>query len=160
MFRVQGSGFRVQGSEFRVQGSGFRVQGSGFRVQCSVFRVLSSEKGTSRRRAFRSARSLPFFSKALCFQGRGSAGCCDRGGKTKKCFPVLSSRSGPVDPSFRALFERLKFTVRRHTCNKDSLSFQKYRRTSPPVPRHNKLLQQMVCQRLPWLLAHHILGGY
>ena len=28
---------------------------------------------------------------------------------------------GPVDPSFRALSERLKFTVRRHRFNKDSL---------------------------------------
>ena len=27
-----------------------------------------------------------------------------------------------VDPSFRALFGRLKFTVRRHTFNQDSLS--------------------------------------
>ena len=29
---------------------------------------------------------------------------------------------GPVDPSFRALPGRLKFTVRRHKCNKDFLS--------------------------------------
>ena len=29
---------------------------------------------------------------------------------------------GPVDPSFRALSGRLKFTVRRHQFNKDSLS--------------------------------------
>ena len=29
---------------------------------------------------------------------------------------------GPVDPSFRALSGRLKFTVRRHKFNKDSLS--------------------------------------
>ena len=29
---------------------------------------------------------------------------------------------GPVDPSFRALFERLKFTVRCHKFNKDSVS--------------------------------------
>jgi hypothetical protein len=32
------------------------------------------------------------------------------------------SPSGPVDPSFGALTGRLKFTVRRHECNKDSLS--------------------------------------
>ena len=31
------------------------------------------------------------------------------------------SRLGPVDPSFRALFGRLKFTVRRHKFNKDAL---------------------------------------
>ena len=31
---------------------------------------------------------------------------------------------GPVDPSFRALSGRLKFTVRRHEFNKDSLSRQ------------------------------------
>ena len=28
---------------------------------------------------------------------------------------------GPVDPSFRALSERLKFTIRRHQSNKDLL---------------------------------------
>ena len=33
-----------------------------------------------------------------------------------------SSRVGPVDPSFRALSGRLKFTVRRNKFNKDSLS--------------------------------------
>jgi len=33
-----------------------------------------------------------------------------------------SSRPGPVDPSFRAFSGRLKFTVRRHKFNKDSLS--------------------------------------
>ena len=32
------------------------------------------------------------------------------------------SPSGPVDPSFRALSRRLKFTVRRHKLYKDSLS--------------------------------------
>jgi len=30
----------------------------------------------------------------------------------------------PVDPSFRALSKRLKFTVRRHTFNQDSRFFQ------------------------------------
>ena len=39
---------------------------------------------------------------------------------------VSSSLLGPADPSFRALSGRLKFTVRRHRCNKDSPS-------SPPV---------------------------
>ena len=34
----------------------------------------------------------------------------------------LSSLLGPVDPSFRALSGRLKFTVRRHKFNKDFLS--------------------------------------
>ena len=33
---------------------------------------------------------------------------------------LLTSLSGPIDPSFRALSRRLKFTVRRHTFNKDS----------------------------------------
>ena len=32
------------------------------------------------------------------------------------------SLSGPVDPSFRALYGRLKFTVRCHMFNKDSLA--------------------------------------
>jgi len=32
---------------------------------------------------------------------------------------------GPVDPSFRALSGRLKFTVRRHKFNKDSLSLKR-----------------------------------
>jgi len=35
---------------------------------------------------------------------------------------VSSSILGPVDPSFRALSGRLKFTVRRHEFNNDSLS--------------------------------------
>ena len=35
--------------------------------------------------------------------------------------PHSCSLSGPVDPSLRALFGRLKFTVRRHKCNKDFL---------------------------------------
>ena len=35
---------------------------------------------------------------------------------------VLSSLLGPVDPSFRALSGRLKFTVQRHKFNIDSLS--------------------------------------
>jgi len=38
-------------------------------------------------------------------------------------FPVSSSLLGPVLPSFRALSGRLKFTVRRHKSNKDSLPF-------------------------------------
>jgi len=37
---------------------------------------------------------------------------------------VSSSLLGPVDPSFRALSGRLKFTVRRHKFNKDSFSWQ------------------------------------
>ena len=35
---------------------------------------------------------------------------------------VSLSLLGPVDPSFRALSGRLKFTVRRHKFNKDSFS--------------------------------------
>ena len=34
---------------------------------------------------------------------------------------VASLLLGPVDPSFRALPGRLKFTIRRHKFNKDSL---------------------------------------
>jgi len=34
----------------------------------------------------------------------------------------VSSSLGPVDPSLRALSGRLKFTVRRHKFNRDSLS--------------------------------------
>jgi len=41
---------------------------------------------------------------------RGVVGGGDRGS---------SSLLGPVDPSFRALSGRLKFTVRRHKSNKD-----------------------------------------
>ena len=36
----------------------------------------------------------------------------------------LTSLSGPVDPSFRALSGRLNFVVRRHKFNKDCLLFQ------------------------------------
>ena len=32
------------------------------------------------------------------------------------------SALGPLDPSFRSLFGRFEFTVRRHKCNRDSLS--------------------------------------
>ena len=39
--------------------------------------------------------------------------------------PVSSSLLGPVDSSFRALSGRLKFTVRRHNFNKDSLSWRR-----------------------------------
>ena len=35
-----------------------------------------------------------------------------------------SSLLGPVDPSFRALSGRLKFTVRRHELNEDSLTIR------------------------------------
>jgi len=35
--------------------------------------------------------------------------------------PISSSLLGPVDPSFRALSGRLKFTARRHKFNEDSL---------------------------------------
>jgi len=41
-----------------------------------------------------------------------------RGGARRQ----LARPAGPVDPSFRALSERLKFTVRRHKFNKYSLS--------------------------------------
>jgi len=37
-------------------------------------------------------------------------------------FNMARYRQSPVDPSFRALSGRLKFTVRRHKFNKDSLS--------------------------------------
>ena len=37
---------------------------------------------------------------------------------------VSSSLLGPIDPSFRALSGRLKFTVRRHKVNKVSFSWQ------------------------------------
>ena len=37
--------------------------------------------------------------------------------------PPFLLRRIPVDPSFGALFGRLKFTVRRHKSNKDSLAF-------------------------------------
>ena len=40
---------------------------------------------------------------------------------TKVVHCVLSSLLGPADPSFRALPGRLKFTVRRHKFNQDSL---------------------------------------
>ena len=46
---------------------------------------------------------------------------------------VSSSRLGPVGPSFRALSGRLKFTVRRHTFNQDSLSASKARESAPRV---------------------------
>ena len=38
------------------------------------------------------------------------------------CIVYRQSPLGRVDPSFRALSGRLKFTVRRHTFNKDYLS--------------------------------------
>ena len=44
------------------------------------------------------------------------------GGRDQISFVVSSSLSGPVDPSFRTLFVRLKLTVRRHRCNENFLS--------------------------------------
>ena len=38
----------------------------------------------------------------------------------------LASLLGPVDPSFRALAGRLKYTVRRHMFQKDYLCWQEY----------------------------------
>jgi len=38
------------------------------------------------------------------------------------CMVYCQVSLGPVDPSFRALDGRLKFTVRRHEINKDSFS--------------------------------------
>jgi len=46
---------------------------------------------------------------------------------------VSSSLLGPVHPSFRALSGRLKFMVRRHKLNKDSLSFSAHRASSRSV---------------------------
>jgi hypothetical protein len=35
---------------------------------------------------------------------------------------AIAPAVGPVDPSLRAFSGRLKFTIRRHKCNKDSLT--------------------------------------
>jgi len=42
--------------------------------------------------------------------------------RSRKRTVCVASLSGPVDPSFRALSGRLKFTVRLHKFNKGSLS--------------------------------------
>ena len=61
-----------------------------------------------------------------------SDGAGTEGGESEKDqLPVGSGPLGPVDPSFRALSGRLNFTVRRHKCNKDSLSGQVF---APPSP--------------------------
>ena len=52
-----------------------------------------------------------------------------------------SSLLGPVDPSFRALSGRLKFTVRRHKFNKDSLS-SKVKRVAGDASTASYPLQQ------------------
>jgi len=50
--------------------------------------------------------------------------------------PHRSSLSETVDPSFRALSGRLKFTVRRHKFNKDSLSAPTHDSTRTTAPTH------------------------
>ena len=52
---------------------------------------------------------------------------------------VLSRLLVPVDPSFRAHSERLKFPVRRHKFNEDSLSGRAERRASSSLLRHISL---------------------
>ena len=43
-------------------------------------------------------------------------------GRARLFRSVPVQRLSPVDPSFRALYGRLKFTIRGHKFNKDSLS--------------------------------------
>ena len=50
-----------------------------------------------------------------------TSGACERCGVHYILHRVTSSLLGPVDPSFGALSGRLKFTVRRHKFNEDSL---------------------------------------
>ena len=96
---MQGSGFRVQGSGFRVQGSGFRVQGSGYRIQGAGCRVHGSR--------------FMVLGSGIGIWGLELGGI---------------ARLDPVVPSFRALSGRLKFMVRRHKFNKDSLACVQRRR--------------------------------
>ena len=42
----------------------------------------------------------------------------------KLLYRVSSDLLGPINPSFRAISGRLKFTVRRHKFNQDSLSLE------------------------------------
>ena len=82
----------------RVDGAGFRVEGSGFRVQ-----GIPQQPAAPRRRR----RRLP-----SSFEPSPTRPPVHR---------VSSSLLGHVDPSFRALSGRLKFTARRHKFNKDSI---------------------------------------
>ena len=60
---------------------------------------------------------------------------------TERMGRYRQSPLGPVDPSFRALSGRLKFTVRRHKFNKDSLSMG---RLANDGERQGKRLTKMV----------------
>jgi hypothetical protein len=70
--------------------------------------------------------------------------------------PTLGSVSsclfGPVDPSFRALSGRLKFTVRRHKLNTDFLSWQAETNTLVMV-NHQFFLDQFSWQNTKDFLA-------
>ena len=66
----------------------------------------------------------------------------------ERCFAAQSTRHSetllcywsPVDPSFRALSGRLKFTVRRHKFNKDSLQMSCARQHSSRAPARSRLV--------------------
>ena len=60
-------------------------------------------------------------------------GSIQRATKEYSAAEFLKRLLGPVDPSFRALSGRLKFTVRRHKFNKDFLSLTVRGRALPRV---------------------------
>jgi len=76
----------------------------------------------------RGARGIAGESEFPVKRGTGEGGA-PRGGQARTAvfLRVSSSLLGPVDPSFRALSGRLKFTVRRHKFNKDSLLLREAR---------------------------------
>ena len=79
---------------------------------------------------------------------RDGAAPAEPGGETGGLFVACrlyivyrQSPLGPVDPSFRALSGRLKFTVRHHKFNNDSLSVQELRRLEKDDPDFHKFLK-------------------
>ena len=112
----------------------------------SSIKIISS-KGSGCRGCWRSHSPLQNLSFSLSMSSRSTsrAGLGTRG--------QGSSLLGPLDPSFRALSGRLKFTVRRHEFNKDPL-FKRFRMLRFRVLVEPQLPQELV------LLSLHVLQRY
>ena len=94
--------------------------GSGLRCRCRVERGQACGAGADSAPCLRSVsanrrRKAPATATT-------SRPCIDSPACTSAC-DSKENRLGPVDSSFRALYGRLKFTVRRHTFNEDPLSY-------------------------------------
>jgi len=64
------------------------------------------------------------------------------------CYPSLTCFQDPVDPSFRALSERLNLAVRRQKFNEDSLSFREMREGVTATSLDDLVSQNMFIHQL------------